>query len=111
MPETRELSPFTVAVQDVILGIPSGAVMSYGAVAAAAGKPGGARQVVRILNARSKAACLPWWRVAGAPRGRHLARIRLSGEGFDEQAARLRAEGLAVGPEGDIDLPEGQARL
>lgn len=78
--------------------IPAGCVLSYGAVAAAAGLPNGARAVARLLHAASSSRGLPWWRVVRAD-----GRIALPrGGGFEEQAARLAAEGLMVGPDGKV---------
>ncbi len=105
MARTKGPEPFTLAVEAVIRAIPIASVMTYGQVAAEAGNPQAARQVARVLSSRSGPSGLPWWRVAGAGRGGHAARISLRGEGFVEQAARLRVEGLAVSREGDIDFP------
>jgi len=69
-----------------IRGLPRGTVSSYGAVAAAAGWPGGARQVVRVLN---QIPGLPWHRVVGAG-----GAIKLPGESGAEQRFRLRMEGV-----------------
>ena len=69
-----------------IRSLPAGKVSSYGAVAKAAGWPGGARQVVRILRLVSG---LPWHRVVGAG-----GAIKLRGENGAEQKFRLRMEGV-----------------
>ena len=69
-----------------IRALPRGKVSSYGAVAAAAGWPGAARQVVRVLN---QVAGLPWHRVVGAG-----GAIKLPGEDGAEQKFRLRMEGV-----------------
>lgn len=69
-----------------IRSLPAGKVSSYGAVAKAAGWPGGARQVVRILRLVSG---LPWHRVVGAG-----GAIKLRGENAAEQKFRLRMEGV-----------------
>jgi methylated-DNA-protein-cysteine methyltransferase related protein len=66
--------------------LPRGMVSSYGAVAAAAGWPGAARQVVRVLN---QVPGLPWHRVVGAG-----GAIKLPGENGAEQKFRLRMEGV-----------------
>jgi methylated-DNA-protein-cysteine methyltransferase related protein len=66
--------------------LPPGKVSSYGAVAAAAGWRGAARQVVRVLN---QVAGLPWHRVVGAG-----GTIKLAGENGAEQKFRLRMEGV-----------------
>jgi methylated-DNA-protein-cysteine methyltransferase related protein len=69
-----------------IRGLPTGKVSSYGALAKAAGWPGAARQVVRILQ---QVQGLPWHRVVGAG-----GVIKLSGENGAEQRFRLRMEGV-----------------
>jgi methylated-DNA-protein-cysteine methyltransferase related protein len=69
-----------------IRALPRGTVSSYGAVAAAAGWPGAARQVVRVLN---QVPGLPWHRVVGAG-----GSIKLPGENGAEQKFRLRMEGV-----------------
>jgi len=57
------MTPFTERVILIIKNIPSGKVMSYGQIAALAGSPKGARQVVRILHSMSDKYNLPWHRV------------------------------------------------
>ena len=69
-----------------IRSLPVGKVSSYGAIARAAGWPGAARQVVRILH---QAQGLPWHRVVGAG-----GAIKLGGENAAEQKFRLRMEGV-----------------
>jgi methylated-DNA-protein-cysteine methyltransferase-like protein len=69
-----------------IRALPRGTVSSYGAVAAAAGWSGAARQVVRVLN---QVPGLPWHRVVGAG-----GAIKLPGEYGAEQKFRLRMEGV-----------------
>ena len=69
--------------------IPKGKVATYGDVAAAAGHPGAARQVVWALRSGGKN--VPWHRVLGAN-----GRILLTGENGFEQRLRLRAEGILV---------------
>ncbi len=63
-----------------------GEVVSYKEVALRAGYPGAARAVGNVLAA---SVGLPWWRVVRAD-GRLAAHSR------DEQAARLRREGVSV---------------
>ncbi len=110
---TEGLSPATVAIERVIRAIPPGRVATYGQVARLAGLPNGARQVARVLHARSAAAALPWHRVVGSASrtagagalGRiALGRIALGGDGFDEQRALLESEGVRVGENGVLDL-------
>jgi methylated-DNA-protein-cysteine methyltransferase-like protein len=69
-----------------IRALPRGTVSSYGAIAKAAGWPGAARQVVRILQ---QTRGLPWHRVIGAG-----GAIKLGGENAAEQRFRLRMEGV-----------------
>jgi methylated-DNA-protein-cysteine methyltransferase related protein len=70
----------------LIRALPSGKVSSYGAIAAAAGWPGAARQVVRILR---QVPGLPWQRVLGSG-----GAVKLPGENGAEQRFRLRMEGV-----------------
>jgi len=70
----------------LIRSLPSGKVSSYGAIAKAAGWPGAARQVVRVLR---QVPGLPWHRVLGAG-----GAIKLPGENGAEQRFRLRMEGV-----------------
>ena len=74
-----------------IRAIPRGTVMAYGDVAAAAGFPGRARLVARILSESDGG--LPWHRVL-----RSDGRIAFppGSPDFDEQVQRLRAEGVRV---------------
>ncbi|GAB1596344.1 MGMT family protein [Lysobacter claricitrinus] len=75
-----------------IRAIPSGEVAGYGEVARRAGLPGRARMVARLLSTSSEPD-LPWHRVL-----RSDGRIAFpeGSEGFREQTARLRAEGVRV---------------
>lgn len=57
------MTPFTARVVRVIQSIPDGKVMTYGQIAACAGSPRAARQVVRILHSMSGTHQLPWHRV------------------------------------------------
>jgi len=69
-----------------IRALPAGTVSSYGAIAKAAGWPGAARQVVRILR---EVPGLPWHRVVSSG-----GAIKLGGENGAEQRFRLRMEGV-----------------
>ncbi len=74
------------AVAAVLAATTPGTVLSYGEVAAEAGRPGAARAVGRVL-ARDGAS-LPWWRVVTAT-GRLVPGHEV------EQARRLHTEGVA----------------
>jgi methylated-DNA-protein-cysteine methyltransferase-like protein len=75
-----------VVFANTIRKIPKGKVATYGQVAAAAGFPGAARQVVRALRSFRG---LPWHRVLGAG-----GAIRVPGEDALEQRLRLEMEGV-----------------
>ena len=75
-----------VVFANTIRKIPKGKVATYGQVAAAAGFPGAARQVVRALRSFHG---LPWHRVLGAG-----GAIRVPGEDALEQRLRLEMEGV-----------------
>jgi methylated-DNA-protein-cysteine methyltransferase-like protein len=81
MPEDKR-----ARVVRLIRALPPGTVSSYGAIARAAGWPGAARQVVRILQ---QVEGLPWHRVVGSG-----GAIKLRGEDAAEQRFRLRMEGV-----------------
>ncbi len=83
----------------VLKAIPYARVMTYGAVASAAGLRNGARQVARLLHSSSDACELPWHRVI-----RSNGCIALpSGGGLEIQIALLRKEGVVVSTEGRVD--------
>ncbi|XID91287.1 MGMT family protein [Paenibacillaceae bacterium WGS1546] len=94
------MQPFTERVIAVIQSIPAGSVMTYGQIAACAGSPRGARQVVRILHSMSEKHGLPWHRVVNA-QGEIAIR---EGEGRYTQQLVLEGEGVEFGLNGRIDL-------
>jgi methylated-DNA-protein-cysteine methyltransferase-like protein len=73
-------------IRATIMKIPRGHVSTYGAIAAAAGIPRGARLVVRTLG---QSHGLPWHRVVAAG-----GRIAIPGEGGLDQRFRLEMEGV-----------------
>jgi methylated-DNA-protein-cysteine methyltransferase-like protein len=91
---------FTRRIITAIKAIPPGKVLTYGAVAALAGNPRGARQVVRVLHALADKEGLPWHRIISAG-----GKIRTpSPEGREEQAGLLRAEDVIVSDDFIVDL-------
>jgi methylated-DNA-protein-cysteine methyltransferase related protein len=86
MPKPKQPNPTFAHIRAMILKIPRGKVSSYGAVAAAAGYPRGARLTVRAL---SHAHGLPWHRVVAAG-----GRIATPGEHALDQRFRLEMEGV-----------------
>lgn len=75
-----------------IRAVPAGEVAGYGHIARRAGLPGRARMVARVLRDHHDAA-LPWHRIVRSDGAIAIAR---GTPGFDEQVARLRAEGVTV---------------
>ncbi|MGA9522863.1 MAG: MGMT family protein [Myxococcaceae bacterium] len=84
--DARELTDFERAVKKVVASIPCGTVLAYGEVALLAGRPGGARAVVKALH---RLGDVPWWRVVRADR-------TLAEEIASEQRPRLEAEGVVL---------------
>ena len=82
----------------MVAAIPHGRVATYGQVAAQAGNRRAARQVAWALRAYAGTG-LPWHRVIGAG-----GAIRLPGDGLQRQRSLLLAEGVAVDPDGRLDL-------
>ena len=80
------MTPFEEAVAEVLAGLGSGEVVTYGEVAAEAGYPGAARAVGRFLATHEGQ---PWWRVV-------TSTGRLVPQHSEEHARRLRAEGVWV---------------
>ncbi len=81
------MTPFEEAVARVLAGLGPGEVVTYGEVAAEAGRPGAARAVGRFLAASGDSQ--PWWRVVTTS-GRLVPGHQI------EHARRLEAEGVAV---------------
>jgi len=94
------VSPFTRRVIELIAAIPRGKVATYGGIAAMAGSPRAARQVVRVLHSSSRKEGLPWHRVINREGRISLPDMR----GGDEQRELLEAEGVVFSPDGRIDL-------
>jgi methylated-DNA-protein-cysteine methyltransferase related protein len=85
---------FAELAEEVIRALQPGEVVTYGEVAADAGRPGAARAVGHLLA--TCPADLPWWRVVAA-------NGRLVPGHEDEHARRLVAEG--------VPLEAGKVRL
>ncbi|WP_079509176.1 MGMT family protein [Mesobacillus jeotgali] len=84
------MTDFTKKVITIIKKIPYGKVMTYGQIAKAAGSPGAARQVVRILHSMAEKYNLPWHRVINA-KGEIAFRNE---EMFLTQKSMLESEGI-----------------
>lgn len=79
------VAPFARQVNEVVAATRPGQLLTYGEVAAEAGRPGAARAVGQLL--RREGAELPWWRVVTAA-GRLVPGLEA------EHAARLAGEGI-----------------
>ncbi|WP_022663989.1 MGMT family protein [Desulfospira joergensenii] len=94
------LDIFTQRALKVIKAIPEGRVLTYGRTAGLAGKPGGARQVSRLLHSMSRKHDLPWHRVINSQ-----GRISLKpSHGYELQKALLEDEGVEFSLSGRVDL-------
>ena len=92
-----------VKIERTIRSIPRGKVSTYGGVARAAGFPGAARMVARVLR---RSYGLPWQRVLGAG-----GQIKLTGDAAIEQRLRLEAEGVRFrGRKVDMKAHEWRSR-
>jgi methylated-DNA-protein-cysteine methyltransferase-like protein len=96
----KEITPFTKTVKALIKKIPRGKVATYGQIAAYAGSPRAARQVVRILHSSSESDKLPWHRVIN---GRGTISLK-PGQGYELQRSLLEKEGVRFGLNDVIDL-------
>jgi methylated-DNA-protein-cysteine methyltransferase-like protein len=91
-------------IERIIRAIPRGKVSTYGAIATAAGFPGAARFVARVLH---RSFGLPWQRVLGAG-----GQMKLTGDSAIEQRFRLEAEGVRFrGRRVDMKACEWKGRL
>lgn len=98
--KTIEIDSFHQRVLAVVKKIPRGKVAFYGQVAAMAGSPRGARQVVRTLHSSSKKEKLPWHRVINKQ-----GKIALKpNQGYEVQKAMLEKEGIRFNLYDKIDL-------
>ena len=89
-----------------IRAVPRGSVAGYGHIAQRAGLPGRARLVARVL-AQNDDPALPWHRIV-----RSDGRIAFptGAPGFEEQARRLRGEGVEL-RNGRVRIPEADDSL
>ncbi|MBN2444735.1 MAG: MGMT family protein [Spirochaetales bacterium] len=91
---------FTERVRNLIKNIPPGRVATYGLIAAMAGNPRAARQVVWVLHSSSEKYDLPWHRVINSK-----GKISLSpGDGFELQKKLLTHEGIEFTGDNQVNL-------
>ncbi len=86
------MTELTEKIISAIRRVPRGRVASYGRIAALAGNPKAARQVVRTLHIYSSQMDLPWHRILG---GDGTIRLK-AGAGMEEQASLLAEEGVEL---------------
>ena len=91
---------FTLLVIQLIHSVPAGKVSTYGGIAAMAGNPQAARQVVRILHTCSKKERLPWHRIVNKEGRISLKPFR----GYEDQRQLLEDEGIEFDLGDRIDL-------
>jgi methylated-DNA-protein-cysteine methyltransferase-like protein len=94
------VSSHAAAILAAVRRIPRGRVATYGDVAAAAGLPGRARLVGRVL--RETTGVVPWHRVVGA--GGRLAVGAYAPHAALTQRMRLEREGVRFTRGGRVDL-------
>ena len=93
-------SEFAQRVVRIVRSIPEGKVLTYGAVATAAGKIGGARTVAWILHSSAEKENLPWHRIVNRE-----GRISLKpGYGYELQRELLEHEGVVFQKDDRINL-------
>ena len=98
--KTSEGVSFSQRVKDIVKKIPRGKVATYGQIAAYAGNPRAARQVVWILHSSSRKDRLPWHRVIN-----RKGRISLKPNyGYEIQKELLWKEGIKFDKNDTIDF-------
>jgi methylated-DNA-protein-cysteine methyltransferase-like protein len=98
--EVPESTSFHQRVKGVIQKIPKGKVATYGQIAALAGNPRAARQVVRVLHSSSRKDNLPWHRVVNKE-GKISLKLNY---GYETQKRLLRREGVKFNKDDTIDF-------
>ena len=97
----EERPPFREAVLQAVALVPAGSVATYGQIAWITGYPRRPRQVGMVLKGLPEGTGLPWHRIVNA-KGYVPSRGRWWGAML--QIERLRAEGIEVDGEGNLDL-------
>ena len=97
---SSERLSFSQRVKDVIKKIPQGKVATYGQIAALAGNPCAARQVVWILHSSARKDKLPWHRVVNG-KGQIALKPK---QGYEIQKEMLLKEGVKFDKNDTIDF-------
>jgi methylated-DNA-protein-cysteine methyltransferase-like protein len=108
-PRAAGVQQRVAAVLHAVRRIPRGTVATYGDIATAAGLPGRARLVGRVLRESPPSSGLPWHRVVGA--GGRLPVGALAPHAALTQRMRLEREGVAFTRGGRVRLEGQRARL
>lgn len=93
------MSPFARKIYRIISRCPRGKVVSYGGVAALAGKPRAARAVGAALRDLPDGSSVPWWRVVNS----NGAISERPNHGPALQRKLLRSEGVRFDRKGHVD--------
>ncbi|MEW6410949.1 MAG: MGMT family protein [Candidatus Zixiibacteriota bacterium] len=102
--QNKKTNSFHRRVITVIKKVPRGRVATYGQIAALAGNPRAARQVVRVLHSSSDKERLPWHRVINSKGCISLK----PGRGYEMQRAMLADEGIVFKLDDTVDLKRYQ---
>ena len=97
---TSEMTPFQRQLFNTVAGLSPGEVVSFGDVAARAGRPGASRAAGRML-ATIKDSGLPWWRVV-------YSSGKLPPCNPTLQKKRLREEGVKLKRDRVVNAPSGR---
>ena len=82
---------FQQKVWDAVESIPHGKVTTYGLIARAAGKPGAARYISRIIGQHPQADTLPWYKIVYSN-----GTVWLSDEYEHIRRAKYKEEGIIL---------------
>lgn len=94
------MESFQQAVYRIVSKCPRGKVVSYGGLAALAGKPRAARAVGAAMRDLPEDSSIPWWRVINS---RGEISMRDIGHGPAIQRKLLEREGVRFGRSGRVD--------
>ncbi len=104
MDKSSTRKTFSERVKLILKYIPPGKIISYGTVAALAGSPRAARQVVQILHRTDN---IPWHRVVNS----HGVIAIKDSDGFQEQKMLLSMEGVESDQAGKIEPDKYQWKI
>lgn len=102
----RQPSKFETDIYDAVKTVPKGTVATYGQIALMSGHRGAARAVGNALHINPFPGEVPCHRVVNS---RGMLAPEFAFGGIDEQAKRLRTEGVQV-CDGIVDLEQYQFR-